>query len=168
MQCRELGPLAVVTRCGRRVAVDVFPAWTWAVIVVIRLLVRGLPTGCLFQRLSGELTLRAQTGPAQAVEVRQDRAADIAGEVAVRPRDVAGAGDQILGSLDGDLVAGAVGVGARHGLYGVGDGRPQRLVQRQQRPHLLFQPGRVAGARHPAVQQGVPQRQVGSCCQRSW
>jgi hypothetical protein len=33
----------------------------WLVMRAICLLVRGLPSGCLFQRLSGDLTLRAQT-----------------------------------------------------------------------------------------------------------
>src|ERR1700691_1924748 len=55
------GPGAVVKDRRRRVF---FSARYWLVAVVtlvIFRLVRGLPGGCLFQRLSGDLTRRAQT-----------------------------------------------------------------------------------------------------------
>src|ERR1039458_7255183 len=58
----------------------------------------------------------ADAGPAGAVEVRQDGTADVAGQVAVWPGDAGGGGDEVPGGLDGDLVAGPVGVGAGHGL----------------------------------------------------
>ena len=95
------------------------------------------------------------------MQVRQDGAADIAGQVRRLADDVAGAGDQRLGGLDGDLVAGPVRVGARDGGDGVGDRDPQRLAAGEQGPDLLLQPGRVARAQDPAAQQGVPQGQVG-------
>ncbi len=96
------------------------------------------------------------------VQAGQDRTADVAGQAAGFAGDVAGAGDQGLGGFGGDLVAGPVGVGVRHGLDGVGDGDPQCLIQRQQRPHLLFQASLFASAQHPALEQGVPQREVGN------
>jgi hypothetical protein len=40
----------------------------------------GFALGCLFRRLSGDLTLRAQTrGPSGAVQAREDGGADVAG-----------------------------------------------------------------------------------------
>jgi len=100
-------------------------------------------------------------GPPGAVEVRQDGAADVAGQVTGGTGDVPGGGDQVLGGLDGDLIAGPVGVGAGHGLDGIGDRGPQRLVDGQQRPHLLLDAGGIPRAQHPALQQGVAQREVG-------
>src|ERR1035441_4163864 len=113
---------------------------------VIRRLAEGLPGGFLFQRLSGDLTLRAQTrgrrGPCRLARTArpisparsgaagrgargpvrggEDAAADLSGEVRGGGEDAAGAGDRELGGFDGDLVAGPVGVGARHGGDGVG------------------------------------------------
>jgi hypothetical protein len=94
------------------------------------------------------------------VQSGQDRAADVAGQVAGLAGDVAGTGDQDLGGFGGYLVAGTVGVGAWHGRDGVGDGDPQRLVEREECPYLLFQACRVAGAQYPALEQRVPQREV--------
>src|SRR5713101_8456181 len=81
----------------------------------------------------------ADAWPAGRVQAGQDGPADVPGQVARAVQDVAGAGDQGLGCFDGDLVAGPVGVGARDGGHGVGDRDPQRLVEGQQRPHLLLQ-----------------------------
>src|ERR1019366_1397495 len=103
----------------------------------------------------------ADPGPTGPVQAFKHGAADVAGEVTGTGDDIAGAYDQRLGGFDGDLVAGAVGAGARDGGDGVGDREPQRLAAGQQRPHLLLQPGRVARAEHLAVQQGVAQGQVG-------
>ena len=103
----------------------------------------------------------ADAGPAGAVEVRQDGAADVAGQVAVWPGDAGGGGDEVLRGLDGGLVAGPVRVGAGHGLDGVSDGGVQRLVEGQQCPCFLLDAGGVAGTQDPAVPQGVAQREVG-------
>src|ERR1019366_3664311 len=70
----------------------------------------------------------ADAGAARAVQAGQDGAADVAGQVRGGGEDAAGAGDRELGGFDGDLVAGPVGVGARHGGDGVGDRDPQCLV----------------------------------------
>jgi hypothetical protein len=61
------------------------------------------------------------------VQIRQDGAADAADQVRRAGDDVADLGDGGLGSLDGDLVAGPVRVGARDGLHGVGDGDPSQM-----------------------------------------
>jgi hypothetical protein len=71
------------------------------------------------------------------VQAREDGAADVTGQVGGAGDDTAGLGDHGLGGLDGGLVAGPAGVGARDGGDGVGDDDPQRLVEGQQRPHLL-------------------------------
>jgi hypothetical protein len=47
------------------------------------------------------------------------------------------------------------------GLDGVGDRGPQRLVQGQQRPRLLLDAGRIPRAQDAALEQGVPQREIG-------
>jgi hypothetical protein len=95
------------------------------------------------------------------VEPGQDGAADVAAQVVLAAGDVRGGGQEVLRGLDRDLPAGTVGVGARDGLDGVGDCGAQCLVNGQQRPCLLLDPGRVAGAQDPALEQGVAQREVG-------
>src|ERR1035441_7556138 len=99
---------------------------------VIRRLAEGLPGGFLFQRLSGDLTLRAQTrgrrGPCRLARTARPMSPARAGAAGgraegrarARPRGAgvaggagggaAGAGDRELGVFDGDLVAGPVGV----------------------------------------------------------
>ena len=57
--------------------------------------------------------------------------------------------------------AGPVGVGAGPGLDRGDHGHAQQLVEGEQRPELLLEAGPVTRAQHLAVQQGVPQRQVG-------
>jgi hypothetical protein len=47
-----------------------------------------------------------------AVQAREDDAADVACQVAGGIGDAGSGGDEVLGGLDGDLVAGPVGVGA--------------------------------------------------------
>jgi hypothetical protein len=98
----------------------------------------------------------ADSGPAGRVETGEDGAADAAGQVAVGVGDVAGGGDEVLGGVDGGLVAGPVGVGPGDGLDGVGDGDAQRLVEGEQCPGFLLQAGGVCGAQDPALEQGVP------------
>jgi hypothetical protein len=58
-------------------------------------------------------------------------------------------------------IAGPVGVGPGDGLDGVGDCGPQCLVEGEEGPGFLLQPGGVAGAQDPALQEGVAQREVG-------
>jgi hypothetical protein len=104
----------------------------------------------------------ADSGPAGRVEAGEDGAADAAGQVVVGAGDVAGGDDEVLGGVDGGLVAGPVGVGpGGRGLDGVGDGDAQCLVEGEQGPGFLFQAGRVARSQDPALEQGVPQREEG-------
>ncbi len=73
----------------------------------------------------------ADAGPAGAVEVREDSAADVAGQVAVWPGDAGSGGDEVLRCLDGDLVAGTVRVGTGHGLLreeGLVDGEARTVI----------------------------------------
>lgn len=101
----------------------------------------------------------ADSGPPGPVQVGQDGAADVAGQVGRFGEDSAGAGDESLGGLHGDLVAGRVG--ARGGVHGVADGDVQRLVESEQCLHLLLESYRVARAQDPPAEQGMPQGEVG-------
>lgn len=101
----------------------------------------------------------ADSGPPGPVQVGQDGAADVAGQVGRFGEDSAGSGDESLGGLHGDLVAGRVG--ARGGVHGVADGDAQRLVESEQCPHLLLESYRVARAQDPPAEQGMPQGEVG-------
>ena len=101
----------------------------------------------------------ADAGPAGREQAVEDGAADAA-ERLVCGQDL-GAGDGVEGGLQGGGEAGAVGVGAGDGLGGEDHLAADGLVEGQQRPGFLFQPGRVAGAQDPAVQQGVAEREVG-------
>jgi len=103
----------------------------------------------------------ADAGPAGRVEAGQDRAADVAGQVAVGVGDVAGGGGEVLGGIDGGLVAGPVGVGPGGGLDGVGDRGPQCLVEGEEGPGFLPQAVGVAGAQDAALEEGVAEREVG-------
>ena len=103
----------------------------------------------------------ADSGPAGRVEAGEDGAADAAGQVAVGVGDVAGGGDQVLGGIDGGLVAGPVGVGPGDGLDCVGDRGPQCLVEGEEGPGFLPQAAGVAGAQDAALQEGVAEREVG-------
>ncbi len=55
----------------------------------------------------------------------------------------AACGQGLPGGFQGDGEAGPVGVGAGDRFGGGGHGPAQRLVEGQQRPHLLFQAGWV-------------------------
>jgi hypothetical protein len=46
-------------------------------------------------------------------------------------------------------------------LDGVGDGGPDGLVERQERPGLLLQAGGVARAQDAALEQGMAEREIG-------
>src|ERR1035438_9297838 len=116
---------------------------------------RGFAVGVLVPAAERGFDLAgADAGPAGAVEAGEDSAADVAGQVAVWPGDAGGGGDEVPGGLDGDLVAGPVRVGAGDGLDGVGDRGAQRLVNGQQRPCFLLDPGGVPGAQYPALERG--------------
>ena len=104
----------------------------------------------------------AVPGPAGGQQGGQDGAADDAGQVgrAVRA-DAGGGGELVAGGFQGGGEAGPVGVGAGPGLDGGDHGHAQQLVEGQQGPQFLFHAGPVARAQHAAVQQGVPQGEVG-------
>jgi hypothetical protein len=61
--------------------------------------------------------------------------------------DAGGQDDLVAGGVQGDGKAGPVGVGARDGAGGVGDGGTQRLVGDQQGPDLLPVPPGVRARR---------------------
>ena len=94
-------------------------------------------------------------------QVGQHGAADVAGEVDAVGDDVLAAHQEVLGGGQGGGEAGPVRVGARDGLHGGDHGPTQALVEGQQGPQLLFEAGWVGRAQHPALEQGVPQREVG-------
>jgi hypothetical protein len=56
------------------------------------------------------------------VQTGQHGAGDVADQAGCPGDDITRASDQVRGGLDGDLVTGPVGVDARHGGNGVGDG----------------------------------------------
>ena len=56
---------------------------------------RGLPSGGLYKRLSGDLTLRRRRGGSGAVQAREDGAADVAGQVPAGVGDVLRGGKEV-------------------------------------------------------------------------
>jgi hypothetical protein len=104
----------------------------------------------------------AVAGPPGGQQRGQDRAADDAGPGGAGGIDSRGSGELVAGGFQGRGEAGPVWVGAGPGLDGVGHGHPHQLVKGQQRPGFLLQARLVAGAQHVAVQQGMPQRVVGT------
>jgi hypothetical protein len=109
-------------------------------IAVTGVLFAGRCGPALFQREIGDLTLRTLTrgrrgGSSPSRTARPIRAL-ARGDAADH---AAGCGD----GLQGDGEAGPVGVGARHGLGGQHHFAADRLVEGQQRPVFLFEPGRV-------------------------
>ena len=101
----------------------------------------------------------ADPGAARGEQGGQDGLADTAGGLAAG-KDV-GAGQGVDGGVQGDGEAGAVGVGAGDGLGGECHLAADGLVEGEQGPDFLVQPGGIARAQDPAVQQGVAQREVG-------
>src|SRR6185437_14815410 len=101
----------------------------------------------------------ADPGAARGEQGGQDGLAGTAGGLAAG-KDV-GAGQGVDGGVQGDGEAGAVGVGAGDGLGGECHLAADGLVEGEQGPDFLVQPGGVLRAQDPAVQQGVAQREVG-------
>ena len=86
--------------------------------------------------------------------------ADAADEIGVVCH-VDGVDQQVFGGFEGGGEAGPVRVGAGAGFDGGDHGSAQRLVDGEQGPQFLFEPGRIGRAQHAVFGEGVVQRQVG-------